>query len=165
MPSKSVTASSRRRRGVIFVSNSGRQSANSAGNETGLNHKRTRELDDDYQTNFPSRMHGLNPVMASESSPSVPALFSSWPPIRDSRQTESSIVQDETIRECLPLLAKTNSLDRWRHVAFIRHSLAGRLPSGFVAMDASRPWMVYWALTGLFLLGEDISEYRERYSH
>ncbi|KAI9825473.1 MAG: CAAX farnesyltransferase (FTase) subunit beta [Thelocarpon impressellum] len=28
--------------------------------------------------------------------------------------------------------------------------------------DASRPWLLYWALTGLFLLGEDVSQYRER---
>jgi protein farnesyltransferase subunit beta len=29
-------------------------------------------------------------------------------------------------------------------------------------MDASRPWMVYWALAGLSLLGEDVTRVRQR---
>ncbi|KAI9782769.1 MAG: CAAX farnesyltransferase (FTase) subunit beta [Peltula sp. TS41687] len=100
------------------------------------------------------------------------------PPIRDALKTETSEAQDETLRACLPLLAGEASasavpatrvdagplpgLQRQKHVAFLRGSL-GNLPAGFVAADASRPWMLYWALVGLYLLGEDVSEYRERY--
>jgi protein farnesyltransferase subunit beta len=29
-------------------------------------------------------------------------------------------------------------------------------------LDASRPWMMYWVLCGLSLMGHDISPYRER---
>lgn len=100
------------------------------------------------------------------------------PLIRDALKTETSEVQDETVRACLPLLAGGEAsnaalparsanvgtlptLQRQKHVAFLRASL-GNLPAAFVAADASRPWMLYWALTGLYLLGEDVSEYRER---
>jgi protein farnesyltransferase subunit beta len=31
-----------------------------------------------------------------------------------------------------------------------------------MAADATRPWMVYWALAGLSMLGEDVSEYASR---
>ena len=122
----------------------------------------------------------MNP---NSSGPAVPRLFTSPPPIRDPLVTETSISQDETVQSCLPFLAGTHEagkspfgekrddfsahgiprLDRQRHIAFLHGSL-GILPSGTVALDASRPWMLYWALTGLSLLGEDISQYRERYT-
>lgn len=102
----------------------------------------------------------------------VPDLFTQLPPCRDLHTTESSQVQDETIQEVLPFLSglessvKYNShgvppLRRDQHIAFLKKSL-GRLPPGYVAADASRPWMFYWALTGLATLGEDVSEYEQR---
>ena len=117
------------------------------------------------------------PTMASiRTQPGVPKLFTSLPPIRDPLVTETSIVQDETVQRCLPFLAGTEEgkgpfdvnvygvpyLERRKHVRFLHASLQD-LHSGFVAYDASRPWIVYWALTGLSLLGEDVSTYRERY--
>ncbi|KAH9216430.1 terpenoid cyclases/protein prenyltransferase alpha-alpha toroid [Leptodontidium sp. 2 PMI_412] len=102
----------------------------------------------------------------------IPDLFTQLPPCRDLLITESSQDQDETIQECLPFLSGLNSdfdynehgvprLGRDRHIAFLHKSL-GRLPSGYVAADASRPWMFYWALNGLSTMGEDISGYRDR---
>jgi len=102
----------------------------------------------------------------------IPDLFTQLPPCRDLLMTESSQDQDETIQECLPFLSGLDSeveyndhgvprLARNRHIAFLHKSL-GRLPAGYVAADASRPWMFYWALNGLATLGEDISGYRER---
>jgi hypothetical protein len=108
--------------------------------------------------------------------PLVPKLFTSLPALRDLLKTHSSNEQDLTVQECLPLLAGCEdpqksafhfnahgvpNLDRKAHIAFLHGSLRN-LPSGFVAVDASRPWMLYWALVGLHLLGEDISPYRER---
>ena len=99
---------------------------------------------------------------------SVPGLSAPEPRIRDALKTETSKAQDETVQSCLPLLAGDDvesgavpRLERQRHIAFLQGSL-GNLPSGFVAADASRPFMLYWALTGLYLLGEDVSKYRER---
>lgn len=108
--------------------------------------------------------------------PAVPKIFTSLPPIRDPLVTETSFVQDEVVQTCLPFLAGTDSgssplnlnaygllyLERHKHVRFLHASLEA-LPSGFTGYDASRPWIVYWALTGLSLLGEDVSIYRERY--
>lgn len=109
--------------------------------------------------------------------PRVPTLFTSLPPIRDKLETETSKLQDSTTQECLPFLRGVAqpkksafdlneygvpSLEREKHIAFL-HSSLGDLPAGFVGIDSSRPWMLYWALTGLSLLGEDISQYRERY--
>ena len=101
------------------------------------------------------------------------------PAIRDDLTTESLLQQDDTREDCLPLLygisnkpdAPTDfnfygvpSLQRELHIEYLHDSLQ-QLPSQFVGFDASRPWIIYWALLGLSLLGEDVSPYRERYVH
>ncbi|OAQ93660.1 farnesyltransferase subunit beta [Purpureocillium lilacinum] len=104
---------------------------------------------------------------------SIPPFFTTNPPIRDALQTESSLLQDETIEECLPFLAaqgegheKHNAhgvphLYRDRHVKFL-HKQLGLLPAMFKAADPSRPWIFYWCLAGMSLLGEDVAPYRAR---
>lgn len=116
-------------------------------------------------------------VTADEHRPAIPDLFTQLPLIRDSLETDTSLLQDETIQECLPCLAGISDsrsspeylnahglprLERDGHIAYLHDSLT-ELPAAYVAYDASRPWIVYWALTGLCLLGEDVSRYRERY--
>lgn len=106
--------------------------------------------------------------------PGIPALFTQPPPIRDPLVTETIDLQDATLNKCLPFLKGVQSsqkgpfnacgvpaLQRDDHVGYLYDSLED-YPSGFVAMDASRPWMVYWALAGLSLLGEDVTRVRER---
>lgn len=105
--------------------------------------------------------------------PGIPALFTQPPPIRDPLVTETSDLQDATLNKCLPFLKGTQSqqdplnacgvpaLQRPDHTAFLYDSLED-YPSGFVTLDASRPWMGYWGLTGLFLMGEDPTLFRER---
>lgn len=106
--------------------------------------------------------------------PGIPALFTQPPPIRDSLVTETVDLQDATLEKCLPFLKGIHStqkspfnacgvpaLQRDDHVGYLYDSLED-YPAGFVALDASRPWMVYWALAGLFLLGEDVTRVRER---
>ncbi|KAL8777253.1 MAG: hypothetical protein Q9213_007946 [Squamulea squamosa] len=104
---------------------------------------------------------------------SVPNIFTTWPPIRDELETETSASQDKTVQECLPLhLGSRGSfmgdesqglpkLDRAKHIRYLHRSLEP-LPAVFVGYDASRPWVIYWALTALSLLGEDVAPYRER---
>jgi protein farnesyltransferase subunit beta len=106
--------------------------------------------------------------------PPVPSLFSTLPPLRDELKTASSIAQDATIAECLPFLALKHAdaadinaygvprLQRERHVRFLKHAL-GNYPADWVALDSSRPWVLYWALAGLYMLGEDVSRYRDRW--
>ncbi|KOS19933.1 Protein farnesyltransferase subunit beta [Escovopsis weberi] len=108
---------------------------------------------------------------AHEPSFSIPGFFVAHPVIRDELATDSSHKQDKTVDECLPFLngsehAQCNAhgvprLDRQRHARFL-HTQLGRLPAGFVGADASRPWMMYWSLAGLSLLGEDVDAYRAR---
>ncbi|KAI9151787.1 Protein farnesyltransferase subunit beta [Paramyrothecium foliicola] len=96
--------------------------------------------------------------------PFVPDLFTSNPPIRDSLETDSSRLQDETVAECLPFLNGEElgvcnahgvpRLDRDRHSRFL-HKQLGRLPEQYTAADPSRPWIFYWCLAGLSVLGED----------
>lgn len=106
--------------------------------------------------------------------PPIPTLFTSWPPIRDELVTETSESQDETVRECIPFLNGSLGsfhdhnehglprLARDKHIHFL-HGTLEKMPAAFVGFDASRPWIIYWALTALSLLGEDIEPYRERY--
>lgn len=104
------------------------------------------------------------------STPMIPDLYTSDPPIRDPLITRTSVVQDKIVDDCLPFLAAqidgvsvnqfgVPHLDRSRHIRFLRKSL-GKLPAPFIAADASRPWFLYWCLNGLYLLGEDVSTYR-----
>ena len=103
-------------------------------------------------------------------------ILTSVCPIRDSLQTQTSIVQDETMEACLPLLASFEQsqrdppglntvrmprLEREKHVGFL-HQCLKPLAAGFVGFDASRPWIFYWVLAGLSLLGEDVQPYKER---
>lgn len=134
---------------------------------------------------FPSRYGGLKSkktklrAMAhveEESFFSIPHYFRQPPPILDKLATETSSAQQDSAADCLPFLKGTFEpirspfdlnkhgvpcLDRQQHIDFLRQSLEG-FSAAFVALDASRPWMVYWALMGLYLLGEDVTQYRER---
>lgn len=104
----------------------------------------------------------------------IPSLFRELPAIRDLLNTETSAVQDETVVKCLPFLRGTDGtlrdqlndfgaarLLRDKHVEYLYDSLE-LYPENFVGIDSSRPWMVYWALAGLSLLGEDVTKYRDR---
>lgn len=102
---------------------------------------------------------------------SVPSLFTASPLIRDALETETLQLQDETIQECLPFLTGEGHecrnahgvppLYRDRHAKFL-HKQLGKLPSMFKSADPSRPWIFYWCLAGLSLLGHDIESYRSR---
>lgn len=110
-----------------------------------------------------------------DSAPSIPRLFTSKGPIHDGLETDTSLLQRETITEVLPFLMGdvegegvndrnahgVPHLDRERHVQFLHRQL-GHLPAMFTAADPSRPWIFYWCLAGLTLLGEDVVIYRKR---
>lgn len=106
--------------------------------------------------------------------PNVSQIFRHLPVLDDRLQTETSDAQLETVEDILPYILgeeggpfELNScgirkLKRQAHVAFLRKSLE-RMPAAYTAYDAARPWVIYWTLTALCLLGQDVSEYRERY--
>ena len=101
----------------------------------------------------------------------VPELFTSLPPIRDLLVTDTSLSQDETAGHCLPLHTSTNRslfdlnpqglprLNQEDHIQFLNDAIQN---VAYIAYDAVRPWVVYWCLTGLSVLGEDLEKWRER---
>jgi len=107
---------------------------------------------------------------------SIPPHFREPPALVDSAETETSRSQAATLKECLPLLRALAdpkrspfdfnefgipSLEREDHIEFLLDNLE-EFPAAFVGLDASRPWMVYWALCALYLMGEDVSSFRSR---
>lgn len=103
-------------------------------------------------------------------------LCDSQPLIEDELETASSVLQQKTIEECLPFLEQSEnpadvpfgsdlyglpSLLTDAHISFVQDAL-GEYPSGYVTMDASRPWTLYWSLLSLHLLGEDVRPYEAR---
>lgn len=111
--------------------------------------------------------------MTERTRPGIPALFTQPPPIRDPLITETIDLQNATLEKCLPFLKGIHSsqkefndhgvpgLQRDLHASYLYDSLED-YPEGFVAMDASRPWILYWGLAGLAMLGEETTRFRER---
>ncbi|KAM0278993.1 hypothetical protein ACHAQH_004861 [Verticillium albo-atrum] len=102
----------------------------------------------------------------------VPKLFTTPPPIRETLRSHTQTQQDETMHECLPLLAASSDtlehnrhgvprLRREAHAKYL-HKQLGKLPAPYLIADASRPWFLFWSLNGLALLGEDVSIYRQQ---
>lgn len=49
-------------------------------------------------------------------------------------------------------------INREAHIAFLRNALFVPLSEDFISLDASRPWLSYWILHALDLLGEGLEE-------
>ncbi|KAK4180284.1 terpenoid cyclases/protein prenyltransferase alpha-alpha toroid [Triangularia setosa] len=135
-------------------------------------------LTDDNDSDY-SSIDSEIPLSSTTNKPPLPtmmidSLFTTPPLLHDPLVTQTSTVQDETVNEILPFLSASNkqpdlftynefgvpNLRREAHVNFLHMSL-GRLPGRFVAADASRPWFLYWCLSGLAMLGEDVTQYRD----
>ncbi len=50
---------------------------------------------------------------------------------------------------------------RRSHADYLIHNF-DELPAGFVSLDASRPWIIYWILHSLYLLGVNTQSFHER---
>ena len=104
-------------------------------------------------------------------SPRFPWFYTVLPFIADELETETSEVQNSVAETCRKLMSgeeqpikDLNShgipkLLRQKHVKFLTHVL-GPYPSPFQAMDASRPWILYWGLAGLSHLDHDVSKFQ-----
>ena len=102
---------------------------------------------------------------------SVPKLFTSLPPIKDALVTGTSLSQDQTANACLPLHAGSSRslfdlnprgiprLDREAHVGFLNETIQNAI---HIPYDALRPWIIYWTLTGLCVLGQNLEKWRDR---
>lgn len=123
-------------------------------------------------SSFASQRASSHHIHNDAEASTIPRMFTSKPPILDMLSTPSSYVQDETVQECLPYLTGYElqgdlnacgipHLDRPRHIAFLQKQL-GMLPGAFKSADASRPWIFYWCLAGMDLLGEDVTPFRQK---
>ena len=101
----------------------------------------------------------------------IPELFTSLPPIRDPLVTATSLSQDETAEYCLSFHTGTSGslldlnsqsiprLNQEDHVRFLRDAIQN---AKYIPYDALRPWVIYWSLTGLSVLGADLTEWQDR---
>lgn len=90
-------------------------------------------------------------------------------PIKDSLVTETSETDYETAKNILPYLEGNPNdfslntfgipnLQRPKHDDFLRGQL-GDYPARAAGLDAARPWLLYWSLQGLTVMGSDITSY------
>lgn len=104
--------------------------------------------------------------------PQIPDYLTRGPILEDSLRTPTSDVQDETVEDCLKYLLAGDKdatynlngiarLARDRHFRFLGSVLEHKFPGNFIGADASRPWFLYWCLSGLVLLGHDVGRWRD----
>lgn len=106
----------------------------------------------------------------------VPPYLIQPPRISDLLKTRTTDLQNDTVEECVPFLNAINNpssnpfhfdghglpyLKKQAHIDFIHDGLE-QLPPQFVAMDASRPWLMYWSLLSLHVLGHEVQNFQER---
>lgn len=95
--------------------------------------------------------------------PTIPIYYNQ---VKGSLETVTTIDQDETEEKCVSMFTseqvinELQVLKRAQHIAFLRQTI-GKLPAGFVRLDASRAWAIYWALSGLCVLDDDISDLKD----
>lgn len=81
-------------------------------------------------------------------------------------QTDTTLQQKSIEEKCALVLmndtivAELGVLKRTQHIEFLRQTI-GKLPGAFAALDASRPWMIYWSVNALCILGQDISDLKD----
>ena len=185
----SFTKKSQRRR-IHFPSNCTRPNSNSKHDKTesplteSLNSMASNKGGSNDKARMQAKLRQKSNIVGEGAATSAakPGPFSlndlliQLPLIQDTLRTESSLLQDETTQECLPYLTSTHDtgngpknyntyglpcLERGEHVQYLQDSLEEH-SSRMTALDASRAWILYWALAGLSLLGEDITLYHDR---
>ena len=52
---------------------------------------------------------------------------------------------------------RATALHRDRHIAYVRKALFEGLPTTMLSLDASRPWIIYWSVHTLALLGAPLT--------
>ncbi|KAI4721086.1 terpenoid cyclases/Protein prenyltransferase [Aureobasidium sp. EXF-10727] len=129
--------------------------------------------DSDYETSDSEDGQNVHGWMPSKLTPNLPFYFASPGPLQDDLETSTSVAQEKTMREVIDLMTGKGQtildvntyglphLLKNKHAAFLR-TILGKYPPPFQVMDASRPWLLYWALNGLRTLGVDVSEYKQR---
>ncbi|VVT53067.1 uncharacterized protein SAPINGB_P003387 [Magnusiomyces paraingens] len=86
--------------------------------------------------------------------------------VEDTLPTVTTFDQQDTEEVCLeafrsePLTLLLQKLQRDAHIKFLQFHI-GKLPAQMAKLDASRPWIIYWALNALCVLDADVSDFEE----
>ena len=109
-----------------------------------------------------------NPTMSQHQAQSAPPWIQLGYQIDDELETQSSVLIQDAAETCIPLIQSplpgVLDLARDKHLNSLHSLLADGLPAGYTALDASKPWLLYWALMALSLLGYEGSAYTHRYA-
>lgn len=101
-------------------------------------------------------MTGLAPSITSL--PHLPLPSNANPSATLDEQAETEQLIQTLIDTVAPLdSTEPTVLRKDEHSAFLAASLF-KLPSGYVALDASRPWLLFWTLHSIDLLGIAIDD-------
>lgn len=111
-------------------------------------------------------------IATAEEQANIAYLESVRSPIKEEYETETSKVEEATHQVILPFLEGNPNdfmlnaygipkLQREQHATFLKKVL-GDYPAQFAAMDAARPWILYWGLQSMTALGLDIHPYQKK---
>lgn len=107
---------------------------------------------------------------------SFPVWLCEKQPVDNEPESLSTELEAETTELCLPLLLHHSQegrkpvlrdafglplLKREEHGMFCQHML-GALPAFMASLDASRPWLLYWSLNAMAILGAPVWQVAER---
>jgi prenyltransferase beta subunit len=67
-------------------------------------------------------------------------------------------LKDKVEKLVRPLLGRGMPLHIDDHVRFLQKALEGPLPGVMLALDGQKPWIIYWILQSLSLLGKKPSD-------
>ncbi len=127
------------------------------------------------QKNKSAKKSNLNLKMTDEPTLDIETINNDTPnkysknelPIKNTLITKTLEDQLETETLCLHLYHEANRsstsifLDKEKHNMFLIQPFMRPLPGGFVALDASKPWMVYWVANSMGLLGFDYTLFHQ----
>ncbi|ANZ76784.1 BA75_03912T0 [Komagataella pastoris] len=75
--------------------------------------------------------------------------------------TEQQIKVEDDIRQVYESIldgGQLPTLKKVQHLSFVKYFLETNLPAGFIALDASHTWMIFWLVNSLLLLGGKIDQ-------
>lgn len=97
--------------------------------------------------------------MEEPSSSSATSAYSPTVSEREQMMVGGQVFEIYNLFTSLPPDSQSLTLEirRERHIAYLTRCLR-QLPSSFVSLDANRPWMCFWILHSIALLGESVDD-------
>ena len=90
--------------------------------------------------------------------------ISSLIPVQEFEQQRSIPMQTETLKQqlqvekkCILKLLKSDIKLNLQHLEFLLDPIENGLAGYFVVLDASKPWIIYWILNSMSILGHEIT--------